>query len=215
MTGTPDAPTGAARPTDTGTLKIAIVGGFGVGKTTMVRSISEIRPLNAEETMTRTVEIDALADLDGLGRKTATTVAFDFGRISLEQSSAHDQGSVLYVFGGPGQERFSFLWDRLFSGTFGAVVLVDTRRVADARHTIERLQADGTLFIVACNDFGGPFRTEEQVRETLGLTSDVPLVECDARDRSSSKYVLITLIEYLAARVSSDGHGCPAPRARH
>ncbi|MFF2526850.1 GTP-binding protein [Streptomyces liangshanensis] len=193
----------------TGTLKIAVVGGFGVGKTTMVRSISEIRPLNAEETMTRPVEIEALADLDGLGRKTATTVAFDFGRISLDESS------VLYVFGGPGQERFGFLWDRLFSGTLGAVVLVDTRRVADARHTIERLQADGTLFIVACNDFGGPFRTEEQVRETLGLTPDVPLVECDARDRSSSKYVLITLIEYLAARVSSDGHGCPAPRARH
>lgn len=190
-------------------LKIVIVGGFGVGKTTMVRSISEIRPLNAEETMTRTVEIDALVDLDGLDRKTATTVAFDFGRISL------DERSVLYVFGAPGQERFWTLWDRLFSGTLGAVVLVDTRRVCDARHTIERLQADGTPFIVACNDFGGPFRTEEHVRETLGLAPEVPLVECDARDRSSSKYVLITLIQYLAARVSSDGQGSPPRSTRH
>ncbi|MFI5756196.1 GTP-binding protein [Streptomyces sp. NPDC051569] len=175
-------------------LKIVIVGGFGVGKTTMVRSVSEIRPLNTEETMTSAGEgIDELADLDGIRTKTSTTVAFDFGRISL------DARSVLYLFGAPGQERFWFLWDRLFSGTLGAVVLVDTRRLADSWYAIDRLEHHGTPFIVACNDFGGPVHTEEQIREALDLAPDVPMVECDARDRSSSKYVLITLVEHLHA----------------
>jgi signal recognition particle receptor subunit beta len=179
-------------------LKIVIVGGFGVGKTTMVRSVSEIRPLNTEETMTRAGEgIDELADLDGLRRKTATTVAFDFGRISL------DEHSVLYLFGAPGQERFWFLWDRLFAGTLGAVVLVDTRRLSDSWYAIDRLEHHGTPFIVACNDFGGPFHTEQQIRAALDLSPDVPLVECDARDRSSSKYVLITLVEHLHALAAS------------
>ncbi|GAA1182117.1 ATP/GTP-binding protein [Streptomyces hebeiensis] len=190
-------------------LKIVIVGGFGVGKTTMVRSVSEIRPLNTEETMTRAGEgIDELADLDGLRRKTSTTVAFDFGRISL------DARSVLYLFGAPGQERFWFLWDRLFSGTLGAVVLVDTRRLADSWYAIDRLEHHGTPFIVACNDFGGPVHTEEQIREALDISPDVPLVECDARDRSSSKYVLITLVEYLhglSARRLAEATGAAAP----
>ncbi|MFF9567483.1 ATP/GTP-binding protein [Streptomyces sp. NPDC014685] len=170
-------------------LKIVVVGGFGVGKTTMVRSVSEIRPLNTEETMTRAGE--AVDHLDGVQSKTSTTVAFDFGRISL------DARSVLYLFGAPGQERFWFLWDRLFSGTLGAVVLVDTRRLADSWYAIDRLEHHGTPFIVACNDFGGPLHSEQQIREALDLPADVPLVECDARDRSSSKYVLITLVEYL------------------
>ncbi|WP_330240093.1 GTP-binding protein [Streptomyces sp. NBC_00525] len=170
-------------------LKIVVVGGFGVGKTTMVRSVSEIRPLNTEETMTRAGE--AVDHLDGVRSKTSTTVAFDFGRISL------DERSVLYLFGAPGQERFWFLWDRLFSGTLGAVVLVDTRRLADSWYAIDRLEHHGTPFIVACNDFGGPLHTEQQLREALDISPDVPLVECDARDRSSSKYVLITLVEYL------------------
>ncbi|WP_328582458.1 GTP-binding protein [Streptomyces sp. NBC_00370] len=179
-------------------LKIVIVGGFGVGKTTMVRSVSEIRPLNTEETMTRAGEgIDELGGLEGLRAKTATTVAFDFGRISL------DERSVLYLFGAPGQERFWFLWDRLFSGTLGAVVLVDTRRLADSWYAIDRLEHHGTPFIVACNDFGGPVHSEQQIREALDLSPGVPLVECDARDRSSSKYVLITLVEYLHSLSSS------------
>ncbi|MFC9424789.1 ATP/GTP-binding protein [Streptomyces sp. NPDC056987] len=183
-------------------LKIVVVGGFGVGKTTMVRSVSEIRPLNTEETMTRAGEgIDELADLDGLQKKTSTTVAFDFGRISL------DKRSVLYLFGAPGQERFWFLWDRLFSGTLGAVVLVDTRRLADSWYAIDRLEHYGTPFIVACNDFGGPLHTEEQIREALDIAPDVPMVECDARDRSSSKYVLITLVEHL--------HTLSATAAKH
>ncbi|ARF63469.1 MULTISPECIES: ATP/GTP-binding protein [Streptomyces] len=172
-------------------LKIVVVGGFGVGKTTMVRSVSEIRPLNTEETMTRAGE--AVDHLDGIAAKSSTTVAFDFGRITL------DERSVLYLFGAPGQERFWFLWDRLFSGTLGAVVLVDTRRLADSWYAIDRLEHHGTPFIVACNDFGGPLHSEQQIREALDLSDDVPLVECDARDRSSSKYVLITLVEHLAA----------------
>ncbi|MEU9982349.1 ATP/GTP-binding protein [Streptomyces sp. NPDC050856] len=170
-------------------LKIVVVGGFGVGKTTLVRSVSEIRPLNTEETMTRAGE--AVDDIAQVGTKTSTTVAFDFGRITL------DARNVLYLFGAPGQERFWFLWDRLFSGTLGAVVLVDTRRLADSWYAIDRLEHHGTPFIVACNDFGGPVHTEQQIREALDLADHVPLVECDARDRSSSKYVLITLVEHL------------------
>ncbi|MDX3608875.1 ATP/GTP-binding protein, partial [Streptomyces sp. FL06-04B] len=185
-------------------LKIVVVGGFGVGKTTMVRSVSEIRPLNTEETMTRAGE--AVDDLAGVHAKTSTTVAFDFGRITL------DERSVLYLFGAPGQERFWFLWDRLFAGTLGAVVLVDTRRLADSWYAIDRLEHHGTPFIVACNDFGGPLHSEQQIREALDLSEDVPLVECDARDRSSSKYVLITLVEHLAALSAARLHA-PATAA--
>lgn len=177
-----------SRTADNG-LKIVIVGGFGVGKTTMVRSVSEIRPLNTEETMTRAGE--GLDDVSGVRTKYSTTVAFDFGRISL------DARSVLYLFGAPGQERFWFLWDRLFSGTLGAVVLVDTRRLADSWYAIDRLEHHGTPFVVARNDFGGPFHTDAQVREALDLADHIPMVTCDARSRVSSKYVLITLVEYL------------------
>ncbi|MDX2390563.1 ATP/GTP-binding protein [Streptomyces sp. DK15] len=184
---------GTPRPTLSSTadngLKIVIVGGFGVGKTTMVRSVSEIRPLNTEETMTKAGE--AVDDTSGVGAKTATTVAFDFGRITLD---AHN---VLYLFGAPGQERFWFLWDRLFSGTLGAVVLVDTRRLADSWYAIDRLEHHGTPFVVACNDFGGPSHTPEQIREALDLPPEVPLLFCDARSRASSKQVLISLVEHL------------------
>ncbi|MFJ9416911.1 GTP-binding protein [Streptomyces sp. NPDC101227] len=172
-------------------LKIVIVGGFGVGKTTMVRSVSEIRPLNTEETMTRAgVGVD---DPTGVEGKSTTTVAFDFGRISINDSS------VLYLFGAPGQERFWFLWDRLFSGTLGAVVLVDTRRLDDSWYAIDRLEAHGMPFIVAHNDFGGDRHTLEQIRDALDLSPDVPLIHCDARDRESSKAVLIALVDHLYA----------------
>ncbi|MDX2927149.1 MULTISPECIES: GTP-binding protein [Streptomyces] len=181
-------PLGAAA--DNG-LKIVVVGGFGVGKTTMVRSVSEIRPLNTEETMTQAGE--AVDDISEVRGKSATTVAFDFGRISL------DARNVLYLFGAPGQERFWFLWDRLFSGTLGAVVLVDTRRIDDSWYAIDRLEHHGTPFIVACNDFGGPEHSPEAVREALDLDPRVPLVSCDARSRQSSKQVLITLVEHLQA----------------
>ncbi|MFI7102081.1 GTP-binding protein [Streptomyces sp. NPDC050161] len=172
-------------------LKIVIVGGFGVGKTTMVRSVSEIRPLSTEETMTRAgVGVD---DPTGVEAKSTTTVAFDFGRISVNDSA------VLYLFGAPGQERFWFLWDRLFSGTLGAVVLVDTRRLDDSWYAIDRLEAHGMPFIVARNDFGGPQHSPEQVREALDLSPDIPLIDCDARDRESAKTVLITLVDHLYA----------------
>ncbi|MGW5092298.1 GTP-binding protein [Streptomyces sp. 067-1] len=180
-------------------LKIVVVGGFGVGKTTMVRSVSEIRPLNTEETMTQAGA--AFDDISEVRGKSATTVAFDFGRISL------DARNVLYLFGAPGQERFWFLWDRLFSGTLGAVVLVDTRRIDDSWYAIDRLEHHGTPFIVACNDFGGPKHSPEAVREALDLDPRVPLVSCDARSRESSKQVLITLAEHLRARYG--GHAAP------
>ncbi|QNP61625.1 GTP-binding protein [Streptomyces genisteinicus] len=184
-------------------LKIVVVGGFGVGKTTMVRSVSEIRPLNTEETMTQAGA--AVDDTAGVAAKTATTVAFDFGRISL------DDRNVLYLFGAPGQERFWFLWDRLFSGTLGAVVLVDTRRLADSWYAIDRLEHHGTPFVVACNDFGGSAHTPAQIRDALDLADEVPLVLCDARSRESSKQVLISLVEHLRTVTAAEPRPTPEP----
>lgn len=170
-------------------LKIVVVGGFGVGKTTMVRSVSEIRPLNTEETMTQAgLGID---NNRGVADKTTTTVAFDFGRITLNEQM------VLYLFGAPGQQRFWFLWDRLFAGTLGAVVLVDTRRVEDSWYAIDRLEHHGTPFIVARNNFPGSTHGLDELREALTLSDEVPLIDCDARERESSKHVLITLVNHL------------------
>nr|WP_235877098.1 ATP/GTP-binding protein [Saccharopolyspora terrae] len=170
-------------------LKIVIIGGFAVGKTTMVRSVSEIRPLNTEETMTTaSVGVDSTA---GVGAKTTTTVAFDFGRITLNERM------VLYLFGAPGQERFWFIWDQLFSGCLGAVVLVDSRRIADCWYAIDRLEEQGTPFVVARNNFGVPKHGLEQVRDALDLPDEVPMLDCDARDRESSQEVLVRLVEHL------------------
>jgi uncharacterized protein len=177
------------RSTVTDGLKIVVVGGFGVGKTTMVRSVSEIRPLSTEEVMTQAgVGVDHNSGVLG---KTTTTVAFDFGRISLNDEM------VLYLFGAPGQERFWFLWDRLFAGTLGAVVLVDTRRIEDSWYAIDRLEHHGTPFIVAHNNFPGSTADLGAVREALSLSEGVPLIDCDARDRGSAKQVLITLVNHL------------------
>ncbi|ALO98155.1 MULTISPECIES: GTP-binding protein [Streptomyces] len=184
--------------------KIVVVGGFGVGKTTLVRSVSEIRPLNTEETMTQAgATVDDIRQVRG---KSGTTVAFDFGRISL------DARNVLYLFGAPGQERFWFLWDRLFSGTLGAVVLVDTRRIDDSWYAIDRLEQHGTPFIVACNDFGGPVRAGADVREALDLDPQVPLVDCDARSRESGKQVLITLVQHVKNRYADPSARTVLPR---
>ncbi|AXI86461.1 ATP/GTP-binding protein [Actinospica acidiphila] len=172
-------------------LKIVVVGGFGVGKTTLVRSVSEIRPLNTEEVMTQAgVGVD---ETEGVAAKTTTTVAFDFGRISLNDRM------VLYLFGAPGQERFWFLWDRLFSGTLGAVVLVDTRRMDDSWYAIDRLEHHGTPFVVAVNRFDddGVRYSLDEIRQALALPAHVPMVDCDARVRSSGKDVLITLVNHL------------------
>ncbi|MFC8831244.1 ATP/GTP-binding protein [Streptomyces sp. NPDC057137] len=172
-------------------LKIVIVGGFGVGKTTLVRSVSEIRPLNTEEVMTQAgVGVDETA---GLTTKTTTTVAFDFGRISLTERV------VLYLFGAPGQERFWFLWDRLFSGTLGAVVLVDTRRMSESWYAIDRLEHHRTPFVVAVNRFDNDISafSLDEIRQALSLPEHIPLINCDARVRSSGKNVLIALVDHL------------------
>ncbi|MFF8596898.1 ATP/GTP-binding protein [Streptomyces sp. NPDC015220] len=200
---TSDARTPLGASADNG-LKIVVVGGFGVGKTTLVRSVSEIRPLNTEETMTQAGE--TVDDLRGVRGKSATTVAFDFGRITLD---AHN---VLYLFGAPGQERFWFLWDRLFSGTLGAVVLVDTRRIGDSWYAIDRLEHHGTPFIVACNDFGGPAHSHAEIRDALDLDPRVPLVDCDARSRESSKQVLITLVQHLQNQYAGQAAEAAVPR---
>lgn len=174
--------------TATQALKIVVVGGFGVGKTTMVGSVSEIRPVRTEETMTEASA--GIDDASSVQDKVATTAAFDFGRITL------DEHQVLYLFGAPGQQRFWFLWDQLFVGSLGAVVLVDTRRLADSWYSIDRLEHHGTPFVVAVNRFDdGP--TLDQVRGALDLSDGVPLLECDARQRDSCTSILIALIKHL------------------
>ncbi|MYV53810.1 ATP/GTP-binding protein [Streptomyces sp. SID3212] len=190
MLSEPPGRTPLADGAETG-LKIVVVGGFGVGKTTLVRSVSEIRPLNTEEVMTQAgVGVD---DPAGLTTKTTTTVAFDFGRISLNDRM------VLYLFGAPGQERFWFLWDRLFSGTLGAVVLVDTRRMSESWYAIDRLEHHRTPFVVAVNRFDDDVSafSLDEIRQALSLADHVPLIDCDARVRSSGKNVLITLVDHL------------------
>ncbi|WP_084000426.1 ATP/GTP-binding protein [Actinomadura kijaniata] len=192
--GAPAGPAGEVplRRTVRDALKIVIVGGFGVGKTTMVGSVSEIRPLSTEEVMTEVgVGID---DVARVSDKRTTTVAFDFGRISL------DDHRVLYLFGAPGQQRFWFIWDQLFSGSLGAVVMVDTRRLEDSFYPLDRLEHHRMPFVVAVNRFDGPGPQPslERVRDALSLPGNVPLVDCDARLRESCKGVLITLVRHLA-----------------
>ncbi|GAA2796161.1 ATP/GTP-binding protein [Kitasatospora sp. CM 4170] len=171
-------------------VKIVVVGGFGVGKTTLVGSVSEIRPLTTEETMTQ--EGAGVDDLAGVERKTSTTVAMDFGRISISEEL------VLYVFGTPGQERFWFLWNGLFEGALGAVVLVDTRRLEVSFEVIGRLEDRGVPFVVAVNAFPeSPAHPVDELRAALDLTPEVPIVTCDARLRESSRDVLLTLMRYL------------------
>ncbi|MBK3569191.1 MULTISPECIES: ATP/GTP-binding protein [unclassified Streptomyces] len=171
-------------------VKIVIVGGFGVGKTTMVGSVSEIRPLTTEETMTQAgVGVD---DNYGSDTKTATTVAMDFGRISITDQL------VLYLFGTPGQERFWFLWNGLFEGALGAVVLIDTRRLEVSFDVIGRLEESGVPFVIAVNSFpDGPRYPIEDLREALDLAPEIPIVECDARRRASSRDTLLTLMRFL------------------
>ncbi|MGW6062306.1 GTP-binding protein [Streptomyces sp. NPDC055189] len=176
--------------TTTAAVKVVIVGGFGVGKTTMVGSVSEIRPLTTEETMTQAgIGVD---DNYGSETKTATTVAMDFGRISLSEEL------VLYLFGTPGQERFWFLWNGLFEGALGAVVLIDTRRLEVSFDVIGRLEERGVPFVVAVNDFpDAPQHPMDALRRALDLDEAVPMVKCDARQRASSRDTLLTLMRYL------------------
>jgi len=180
-------------------LKIVVVGGFGVGKTTLVGSVSEIRPLSTEEVMTEAGR--GIDDQAAVGDKSTTTVAFDFGRITL------DSKNVLYLFGAPGQQRFWYLWDQLFAGSLGAVVLVDTRRLADSWYSIDRLEHHKMPFVVAVNRFDGVASAPAlaRVREALAIADDIPVIDCDARRRDSSKQVLISLVSYLTG-LSGSAH---------
>jgi uncharacterized protein len=175
-------------------LKILIAGGFGAGKTTLVGAVSEISPLRTEEVLTAaSLETD---DTTGIAGKTTTTVAMDFGRITINPSL------VLYLFGTPGQNRFWFLWDELASGALGAVVLADTRRLADSFAAIDYFEQRGTPFVIAVNCFDADQRySTDDVREALDLDGHVPVLLVDARDRLSVKTVLITLVEHVLTMV--------------
>jgi uncharacterized protein len=185
---------GANALQDALSVKIVVAGGFGAGKTTLVGAVSEIEPLRTEALMTEaSVPVD---DLTMLPDKTTTTVAMDFGRITLAEDL------VLYLFGTPGQDRFWFMWDDITRGAIGAVVVVDTRRLADCFGAVDYMEQRDIPFIVALNAFDGIQRHEvDEVRDALQLGPEVPFVVTDARERESVKNVLVTLVEHAMAIV--------------
>ena len=184
-------------------LKVLVADGFGVGKTTLVSSVSEIMPLTTEEMLTdASVGADSI---DGVEQKTTTTVAMDFGRITIRDDL------VVYLFGTPGQKRFWFMWDELAIGALGAVVLADTRRLADCFPSVDYFEQRGTPFIVAVNCFDGSTRFPAAViRSALNLNADVPVMLCDARQRASCRDALVALVEH-AIRLLTVGSGAVSP----
>jgi signal recognition particle receptor subunit beta len=173
-------------------VKLLIAGGFGAGKTTLVTAVSEIKPLRTEERLSAIGA--AVDDLTGVTGKTTTTVALDFGRITINPEV------VLYLFGTPGQDRFWFMWKELSAGALGAVVLADTRRLDDCFGAIDFFETRRIPFIIAVNCFdGADVYDEQEVRHALDIDAHIPIQFCDARDRGSSKQVLVRLLEYLMA----------------
>jgi signal recognition particle receptor subunit beta len=186
-------------------VKIIIAGGFGVGKTTMVASLSEVAPLRTEEVITEASA--GVDDLSGVEKKTTTTVALDFGRITINPDL------ILYLFGTPGQDRFWFMWDELARGALGAVVLADTRRLDSCFAAVDFFESRNLPFVIGVNCFDDGYRYgTEEVREALDLDPAVPMLLCDARDRESTKQVLVTLMEHLMA--GSDELAANLPFAR-
>lgn len=178
-------------------VKVLIAGGFGVGKTTMVAAVSEVAPLRTEEVLSEKSEI--VDDLTGVEAKTTTTVALDFGRITVGSDV------ILYIFGTPGQERFWFLWDELARGALGAIVLADTRRLESSFPAVDFFESRGMPFVVAVNCFdGAPIHTVAEVQDALDLDPTIPVHLCDARDRESAKAVLLTLLEHLLQQAHAD-----------
>jgi signal recognition particle receptor subunit beta len=176
------------------TLKILVAGGFGVGKTTLVGAVSEVRPLRTEEVLTdASTGVD---DLSGVESKSTTTVAMDFGRLTFAG------GVRLYLFGTPGQERFWFMWDQIAYGAVGAVVLVDTRRLTSSFASIDFFEQRQIPFVIAANRFEGARRyTTEEIRDALDIDSTVPVMLCDVRSREVARDVLIALVEHALNRI--------------